>query len=129
MERLTFRNANGVAFWLDHGSAEGGYRPIDPEERERLDRLADYEDIDMEPHEIMSLIDLPSAAPLTIEELDRMKGDPVWLSGWGLDLWDVLEGLSDGMAHFYRENLDLSQYGDIPTYGWLAYREKPKDEI
>lgn len=57
------------------------------------DKLFRYEDTGLEPEEIMALI-APPNAPLTLEELREMDGEPVWvveLNGypphWGLVYW------------------------------------------
>lgn len=45
MERLTMRNADGIAFWVDPRCSGGGYRMTDDKkDQERLDSLAAYED-------------------------------------------------------------------------------------
>ena len=53
MERLTMRNENGVAFWVDQRCCGGGYRMTeDQADQKRLDRLAAYEETRVTPEEI-----------------------------------------------------------------------------
>lgn len=53
MNRMTMRNDKGIAFWIDPRSISGGYRmEEDRKDQARLDRLAAYEDTDLEPYEI-----------------------------------------------------------------------------
>ena len=56
MERLTMRNENGVAFWVDQRCCGGGYRMTeDQADQKRLDRLAAYEDTGLAPEEVTAL--------------------------------------------------------------------------
>lgn len=62
--------------------------------------------------------------PLTLEQLQEMDGEPVWLSGDGLNRYDIFRGeRSSGWADFYCGRFSLFCYGK----DWLAYRRKPED--
>ena len=95
-------------------------------------RLKMYEDILFaeDGTELVSLDDLREMVkardnpPLTMEELREMDGEPVWISAYGVNRYDVFSGLAnDEIAQFYREALPLRCYGDT----WLAYRRKPEE--
>lgn len=71
--------------------------------------------------------------PLTLEQLRKMDGEPVWIveyPDWGH--WELSEDAQD-----YIEDRDTDFYGmmhDDPDgryglhkLGWLAYRHKPKE--
>ncbi len=69
-------------------------------------------------------IDPEPNPPLTLEELQEMDGEPVWveyyememahLSGWGIR--------DDGFVKGYHTNYCDGDYGKT----WLAYRRKPE---
>ena len=72
----------------------------------------------------------PSNEPLTLEELRKMDGEPVWVSypnRIGEDRWYIIEksteaGLHvESHPHFY---LGWDTYGKM----WLAYRRPPEGE-
>ena len=58
--------------------------------------------------------------PLTVDELRKMDGDPVWIDDWYQDFhgWELSVDATD-----YLENRDLSQYGSQ----WIAYRRPPEE--
>lgn len=59
--------------------------------------------------------------PLTLEELRKMDGEPVWLRGSGLNRWYIFDGFSlDGVPFFTPE----VGYGKL----YAAYRRKPGEE-
>lgn len=59
--------------------------------------------------------------PLTPEELLGMEGEPVFLSGDGLDRWNIFCGVStDGLACFLRGALPM----DGRRKTWTPYRSK-----
>lgn len=60
--------------------------------------------------------------PLTIEELRRMDGEPVWIDDWWEDShgWELSMDASD---YFEGERRTEKEYGSI----WVAYRHKPKE--
>jgi len=94
-------------------------------------RLKLYEDVlfSTDGKELMTLdmlreriIDLNNA-PLTLEELRELAGEPVWLAGCGLNRWDIFSSTTtDGLVCFVKAALPLSQYGKT----WAAYRRKPE---
>ena len=60
--------------------------------------------------------------PLTLEELRRMDGEPVWIDDWWEDShgWELSMDASD---YFEGERRTEKDYGGI----WVAYRHKPKE--
>lgn len=61
--------------------------------------------------------------PLPPEALLRMEGEPVFLSGEGLDRWDIFCGTStDGLACFLRGALPMETIGRT----WTPYRRRPE---
>ena len=64
--------------------------------------------------------------PLTIEELRKINGEPVWLDGFE---WRVCYGTSTFRGSEYLETgmgcgIPLDGYGQT----WFGYRNKPKEE-
>ena len=63
--------------------------------------------------------------PLTIEELRKVNGEPLWLTGFE---WRVCYGTSTFRGSEY---IELSMDNSIPLDGygkyWHAYRHKPKE--
>lgn len=71
------------------------------------------------------LVVLTPNDPLTLEELRGMDGEPVWLSGDGLNKYDIFHGeCVPGWADFYWGRLSFYCY----SKDWLAYRRKPEEE-
>lgn len=106
-------------------------RPID------ADRLLDFIKFDekvIAPEEhtaediVMMIQTAPTIAPplndpLTEAELREMEGEPVYLSGVGLDRWDIFCGLStNGLACFLRGALPMAGCGKT----WVPYRRRPE---
>lgn len=61
--------------------------------------------------------------PLPPEALLRMEDEPVFLSGEGLDRWDIFCGAStDGLACFLRGALPMETIGRT----WTPYRRRPE---
>lgn len=62
----------------------------------------------------------PENKPLTLEQLRRMGGEPVWIDDWFEDFhgWELSTDASD-----YLGGRDLAQYGSR----WLAYARKPEE--
>ena len=95
------------------------------------DRLKRCEDVlfDGEGKELLSLDDLrklaDSNAPLTLDELREMDGEPVWivsLDGRDLTCWMLVDA---------RYNLCREAHGGMAVFEnngetWLAYRRKPE---
>lgn len=66
-------------------------------------------------------------APLTLEELSQIKGEPVWVSGYG---WNIAYGVTDFFAPIRlivgrRDTISLEGYGEHI----VAYRHKPEEEV
>lgn len=57
--------------------------------------------------------------PLTVEQLKRMDGEPVWVQRMGKDVWCMVIGSVEWNAGEY---YDFSGYGKT----WLAYRRPPE---
>ena len=90
-----------------------------------INRLAAYEDTGLTPEEIVALIPPPNA-PLTLEELREMDGQPVWFCKChnGLCNWCVIDHTNETNIFFTDGTVRLmSSYGD----GWLAYRRRPEE--
>lgn len=74
----------------------------------------------------------PENKPLTLDELRKMDGEPVWTVSIGLDnsgRWEILESASAEFISLC--NTSDGCYGcEIDTYGktWLAYARKPEQE-
>lgn len=66
----------------------------------------------------------PLSGPLTSEQLQEMIEKPVWLSGEGLNWWDIFSGVStDGLACFLRAALPVENCGK----SWIPYRRPPEE--
>lgn len=62
-------------------------------------------------------------SPLTLAELHKLCGEPVWIEGRYLAQYDVYYGSAiNGLEQFYKAALPCRDYGP----GWRAYRRKPK---
>ena len=74
-----------------------------------------------------------SNAPLTLDELRKMDGEPVWIvedpdwGHWELSA-DAEDYVTDREPSFYgmKHNDQAGRYG-LHKLGWLAYRRKPED--
>lgn len=68
--------------------------------------------------------------PLTLDELRKMKDEPVWVQSPGVPeygRWAIVAGVdtTDGEKTLYLHNdFTCREYGRV----WLAYRHKPKEE-
>ena len=60
--------------------------------------------------------------PLTLDELRKMDGEPVWIDDWFEDFhgWELSEDASD---YFDGDSRTVESYGTR----WEAYRSKPKE--
>lgn len=98
-----------------------------------VDRLAAYEDA-APLEQVQAWAEQHRPEPLTLEELQGMGGEPVWIvehPDWGH--WELSEE-----AHDYIDDRDLDFYGmkyDDPAgkyglhaLGWLAYRTREAAE-
>lgn len=70
------------------------------------------------------LADQEDPAPLTLEELLQMEGEPVWVKHWHggewiIVYWDYVERI----AYTRQACLHKHEYGE----SWIAYRSKPKE--
>lgn len=76
---------------------------------------------------------LPPNTPLTLEELQEMDGEPVWvhsLDGDGKDTWAFVDADCE-MVRIFVTRFSVKCMGTLrhfKTYGktWLAYRRKPE---
>lgn len=72
----------------------------------------------------------PPNAPLTLEELREMDGEPVWIQHLGENKgsrWRIIKYSSDASLHV--EDSYPALYYGLDTYGflWNAYRRKPEE--
>lgn len=108
---------------------------------EAAQKLAAYEDTGLTPEGIIELkgswraackfyginhASSISNAPLTLEELREMDGEPVWCEKFE---WRICYGVSDFRGCLCMETgagscIQLNDYGKT----WLAYRRKPEEE-
>ena len=152
MERLTRRGEDGKGYFkaLDPDCTCNRECPRLWEHMQMLsDRLAAYEDTGLEPDEIKAMHDrdnrLKSDAvkpveiegvknePLTIDELRKMDGEPIWVvplcndSGWASQ-WIIHKSVGLATVRAKKDKLGLydlylKDYGK----GWIAYRNKPEE--
>lgn len=115
MKRLTIRNSDGSVS-----------QPTDTTVEAVFYRLATYEDTGLTPQEIIALIG-PNA-PLTLEELREMDGQPVWVESPGVDRetsgrWVIVDCVSlPGNTLYTTDDYPCYDYGRV----WLAYRRRPE---
>ena len=65
-------------------------------------------------------------APLTLDELRKMDGEPVWVQSPGVPeygRWAIVEGVGENCL-FLHDDFTCHEYGKT----WLAYRQKPEEE-
>ena len=161
MDRLTVMTPTGAALKMDDIYPNESAIRSDLMRRYRVavDRLASYEDTGLMPDditglmaahgtaiaalaqyrslgtvkELRALIKSPPNAPLTMEELREMDGEPVWcVDGSGNKRWAIVSVYGE-----YPDDFECytAQYGRIPGWGygidgaagWLAYRRKPEE--
>ena len=63
--------------------------------------------------------------PLTLDELRKMDGEPVWVQSPGVPeygRWAIVEGVGENCL-FLRDDFTCHDYGKT----WLAYRQKPEE--
>lgn len=75
--------------------------------------------------------------PLTLDELRKLNGEPVWLvDGDGNELWGLVDATNDPpevfdsqyglwLGEFY--NMTGDEKMGLHSEGWVAYRHKPKE--
>lgn len=64
-------------------------------------------------------------APLTLDELRKMDGEPVWVQSPGIPeygRWAIVEGVGENSL-FLHDDFTCHDYGKT----WLAYRQKPEE--
>ena len=69
--------------------------------------------------------DVGKNEPLTLDELRRMDGEPVWVQSPGVPeygRWAIVEGVGENCL-FLRDDFTCHDYGKT----WLAYRYKPEE--
>ena len=63
--------------------------------------------------------------PLTLDELRKMDGEPVWVQSPGVPeygRWAIVEGVGENCL-FLHDDFTCHDYGKT----WLAYRHKPEE--
>ena len=63
--------------------------------------------------------------PLTLDELRKMDGEPVWVQSPGVPeygRWAIVEGVGENCL-FLHDDFTCHEYGKT----WLAYRQKPEE--
>ena len=63
--------------------------------------------------------------PLTLDELRKMDGEPVWVQSPGVPeygRWAIVEGVGENCL-FLHDDFTCHDYGKT----WLAYRQKPEE--
>ena len=60
--------------------------------------------------------------PLTLDELRKMDGEPVYIVSGDVSWWDVVDYSNDYLILRSGEALPYKRYGE-----WLAYRQKPEE--
>ena len=62
-------------------------------------------------------------APLTLDELRKMDGEPIYIVYGYVAWWDIVSFSAQDWIYLAREEeLRYSRYGE-----WLAYRQKPEE--
>ena len=106
-----------------------------------IDRLAAYEDTGLSPEEITdlqrawdmyggeegitALLATPPNDPLTVEELWRATGKPVWIERSGYQgRWALIVWSNRACLHTYGGG--ILEFGEYRKE-WTAYRRKPKE--
>lgn len=67
-----------------------------------------------------------SNEPLTLDELRKMDGEPVWVQSPGIPeygRWAIVEGAGENCL-FLHDDFTCHDYGK----SWLAYRQKPEED-
>lgn len=69
--------------------------------------------------------DVGKNEPLTLDELRKMDGEPVWVQSPGVPeygRWAIVEGVGENCL-FLHDDFTCHDYGKT----WLAYRQKPEE--
>ena len=75
--------------------------------------------------DILNWVGQESNAPLTLDELRKMDGEPVWVQSPGIPeygRWAIVEGVGENCL-FLHDDFTCHDYGKT----WLAYRQKPEE--
>lgn len=70
--------------------------------------------------------DVGKNEPLTLDELRKMDGEPVWVQSPGIPeygRWAIVEGVGENSL-FLHDDFTCHEYGKT----WLAYRQKPEED-
>lgn len=71
-------------------------------------------------------------APLTLDELRRMDGEPAWFVSLydGFASWGIVRVVEMSKVWFIAVAGAERAFGDLDGYGktWLAYRQKPEGQ-
>ena len=118
MERLTYRDANGELWYSDNGT-----------ERDRLHRLAAYEDTGLTPEEVQQMRWIPVEERLPEKHSEYIvcacdEGEPIDERIWG-DTVVVCADYYDGGFTWYEGNTEYD-ISDIVTH-WMPLPQPPKD--
>ena len=63
-------------------------------------------------------------APLTLDELQKMDGEPVYIVDGDVAWWDIVSFSLQGWLYLVKgKQFRYSRYGE-----WLAYRQKPEED-
>ena len=68
---------------------------------------------------------IKESEPLTLDELRKMDGEPVWVQSPGVPeygRWAIVEGVGENCL-FLHDDFTCHDYGNT----WLAYRQKPEE--
>lgn len=119
MERLTYRDANGELWYSDNGT-----------ERDRLHRLAAYEDTGLAPVEVQQMRWIPVEERLPEKHSEYIvcacdEGEPIDERIWG-DTVVVCADYYDGGFTWYEGNTEYD-ISDIVTH-WMPLPQPPKEE-
>jgi len=70
----------------------------------------------------------PANDPLTLEQLRKMHGEPVWVvPNRGIAKWYLVDVANDCCSTCDMDVVDFELYGPQKlAYGWLAYAHKPE---
>ena len=67
--------------------------------------------------------DVGNNEPLTLDELRKMDGEPIYIVYGDVAWWDIVSfSVQDWLYLVREEELRYSRYGE-----WLAYRQKPEE--
>lgn len=70
----------------------------------------------------------PENKPLTLDQLQQMDGEPVWIDGKDYGGWTIFKASAYKQVARCLDNVNLSYYMDDYGKTWLAYARKPEQE-